>query len=356
MTEASNTAVAMQGKHPIVVYRERFEDRTTEIKNMLPPGISPERFIRACVTAAQLNPEIHACTWQSIWNSAAKACRDGLLPDGVHAAFVPYKSVCSYLPMVRGRMTQFYRSGVIKWVTAMCVYEGEEYKHWIDEHGEHIYHTPSDIYDDKKIVRAYAMATTKEGAVFIAVMPRAEIDKHRSFSRTTRADAPWVMHYAEMSKKTTLHRLSKMVPNAPPIEDDYEDEDSFIETDTRPQLTAVNPNRERGAAAALDAFAASSDDGPAHSDDTRGSVDATSDGDGGRGEAVTDTPLARSTSDQSTATATSNEATKTPVEIAHQRGVDARAAGHQRKALPPEYRAAENDHLAQSWLNGWDGK
>ena len=256
MTDTGYTAVATQ-KHPLMVYAERFDARTEEIKNMLPPGISPERFKRACRTAAQLNPEILGCSWSSIWNSAAKACRDGLLPDGVHAAFVPYKGVCAYLPMVRGRLLQFQQSGAAKWVTAQCVYEGDEFAHYIDEHGEHLRHTPSDVFDDKKIVRAYAMATTKDSAVFIRVMPRAEIDKHRSFSRTKRDDAPWVVHYAEMAKKTVLHGLAKMLPNAPMLEDESYDDD---EEETRPQLAAVNPNRERGAAAALDAFAGSPDE------------------------------------------------------------------------------------------------
>ena len=80
-------------------------------------------------------------------------------------------------------------------------------------------------------------------------MPRAEIDKHRAFSRATREDSPWKQHYAEMAKKTTLIRLSKMLPIAP-IESD-EDEYGYVEDETtRPQLAAVNPNRERGAAAA----------------------------------------------------------------------------------------------------------
>src|SRR3981189_2103650 len=117
MTDTGNTAVAVQGKHPLVVYSERFEARTQEIKNMLPPGISPERFIRAARTAAQLNPDILACSWTSIWNSAVKACREGLLPDGIHAAFVPYKSTCTFLPMVRGRLLRFQQSGAVKWVT-----------------------------------------------------------------------------------------------------------------------------------------------------------------------------------------------------------------------------------------------
>jgi recombination protein RecT len=255
MTDTHATAARQQGKQEIVVYRERFEMREAELKTMLPPGISADRFIRAATTAAQLNPEILACSWKSIWDSTARACRAGLLPDGVHSAFVPYKGTCTFLPMVRGVVSKFYEVGSARWVTANCVYEGDQFEHWIDEHGEHLRHTPSDTFDDKKILRVYAMATTKDGGVFLAVMSRAEVDKHRGFSRTKREDAPWVMHYSEMAKKTVLHRLAKLMPTAPSFEDEPTDEDE----DEPPQLTSVP--RPAGAAAALDMFAGSPDDG-----------------------------------------------------------------------------------------------
>lgn len=350
----TGTAVATQ-KHPLVVYSERFEARTQEIKNMLPPGIPVDRFIRAARTAAQLNPDILACSWSSIWNSAARACREGLLPDGIHSAFVPYKSVCSFLPMVRGRLLQFQQSGAAKWVTAQCVYEGEPFEHWIDEFGEHLKHTPGDVFDEKKIVRAYAMATTKDGAVFIRVMSRAEIDKHRSFSRAK--DGPWFHHYGEMAKKTTLHGLAKMLPNAPIIEDDdvYDESDEIA----RPQLAAINPDRTRGAAAALDAFAGSPTEGMAPPDDSSAS-DATVGEQGGgdqshEGDAVAP---ARTESEGQVATA---DATVRPdpenlIGLAYNRGLEAKAKGHQRKALPPEYRSPERDAEAQAWLKGYDQK
>jgi recombinational DNA repair protein RecT len=225
-------------------------------------------------------------------------------------------------------LLQFQQSGSAKWITANCVYEGDEFQHWIDEHGEHLLHKPGDTFDEKKIVRAYAMASTKDGAVFIRVMPRAEIDKHRSFSRIKRDDSPWLLHYSEMAKKTVLHGLAKTLPNAPVFESDEE-----FEEDARPQLAAVAPDRERGAAAALDAFASSPEGEIGGSDDV-----------GSESAAQPHEPSA-APADASTALAD-----------AKARGADAKKQGHQRKAMPGEYRTPENDALAQSWLEGWDGK
>lgn len=344
MTDTGNTAVAKRPEHPIMVLRSRLEERQSEIKAAL-PGIPPERFIRAVVTAAQINPDILACSWQSVWLACMRACRDGLLPDGVEGALVPYKDKATWIPMYRGLLRKFQESGQYKWINASCVYEGDDFEHWIDEHGEHLRHKPSDTYDDAKIVRVYAIATTKDGGVFITVMPRKEIDKIRKHSRASREDAPWNTFFSEMAKKTALRRLSKMLPTAPL----FEDEDEFIEDEaTSPRLAAVNPDRERGAAAALDAFASSSPEWGDRPDS--GAPDASGETGGGGNTAEIATPASNS-GDTPAADAPEN-----PIAVAHRLGVEAKAKGSPRKALPGEYRAPERDAEAQAWLAGWDGK
>lgn len=46
--------------------------------------------------------------------------------------------------------------------------------------------------------------------------------------------------------------------------------------------------------------------------------------------------------------------TETPIEGAHRRGKEAKAAGHSRKAVPGEFRAAERSAEATAWLAGFD--
>jgi hypothetical protein len=41
--------------------------------------------------------------------------------------------------------------------------------------------------------------------------------------------------------------------------------------------------------------------------------------------------------------------------IAYQRGQEARARGHARKAIPPEYRESTRSREALAWLAGHDG-
>lgn len=212
MTSAEVAPAANKPPPPMVMLRDRLLSRRDELKAAL-GDIPVEAFVRAVVTSAQINPDILACSWSSIWLSCMRACRDGLLLDGVEAALVPYKETASYIPMYQGQLRKFRRSGQFKWITAGLVRKGEEFSHHIDENGEHFLHVPGDDFQ-APIEKIYALATTKDGGVFAAVLAVAEANKIKAMSKATRDDSPWRMWPEEMYKKTALRRLSKMLPSA----------------------------------------------------------------------------------------------------------------------------------------------
>src|SRR5580765_140358 len=197
-------------KPPIVVLRERLEARSNELKNAL-TDVSPEQFIRALITSAQVNPDLQACSFQSIWLACMRACRDNLLPDGREGAIVPYKSTAQWIPMYQGLLKRFRQSGECKWIGADVVREGEVFEHWIDQGGEHFKHVP-DGDEKAAIVKVYAAALTKDGAFYVAVMSISEINKIKAMSKASRDDSPWKVWPGEMMKKTALRRLSKLLP------------------------------------------------------------------------------------------------------------------------------------------------
>lgn len=379
MTDTGTAVAKNEGRHPLVVLRERFEARKDELAKTLPSDISPDRFIRAITTAAQVDPNLLATNWNSLWLACMRACRDGLLPDGREGAIVAYKEKATWIPMYQGLLKKVAPN--MRWVTAAVVYEGEEFQHWMDENGEHLRHVPNDTFDDKKIVRAYAMGQTKNGGTYISVLPLAEIEKIRKMSRASREDAPWKVWFSEMAKKTALRRLSKLLPTEQPLPDD--DEYELEETPgSKPALTVAT--RERGAAAALDLFAGSPE-GDVSQDASPSASGETGGGGGTAGEAAArtapqsataaddvhnDTTNARTSAnpaypggdpaetrtDPPAADGIDSAATGDPLAVAHRRGQEAKAAGHQRKALPTEYRTPDKDEMAQAWLRGHDGK
>jgi recombination protein RecT len=213
-------------KDPYVVLRERLEARKYELESALPDDVKPREFIRAVMTSASINRDILACNWPSIWNACLRACRDGLLPDGVEGALVPFKSQANWIPMYQGLLRRARRSGKIKWIGANLVREGEKFERFVNETGEHLNHVPDDNFL-APVIKVYAAAITTDGGFFIAVMPIAEIEKIKKMSKASRDDAPWKLWEEEMIKKSALRRLTKQLPNSRDLmttEDDPDDE------------------------------------------------------------------------------------------------------------------------------------
>jgi recombination protein RecT len=203
---------APQAQHPIAKLHDQLMSRAKQFELALPPHMAADRFIRVVITACNLNPDLLACDRATLFNSAMRCAQDGLLPDSREAALVPFKNKVQYLPMYGGLLKKFRNSGQFKWVATGIVYEGETYEHWITQDGEHFKHIPGDDNTDKKILRVYALATTKDGGSFIADLPLSDINKRRAMSRATREDAPWKQWTEEMMRKTAIRVLSKLLP------------------------------------------------------------------------------------------------------------------------------------------------
>jgi recombination protein RecT len=342
----ANIVRSTQTVPPIVAVRQRFDERMHEITAALPPDISYAQFLRAAMTSMSLNPDILGCSWQSLWLACLQACRDGLLPDGVEGAIVPYKSRATWVPMYQGLLRRFRRSGHFKWVTAGLARKGERFEHFVDQHGEHFYHEPKENWG-APIERVYALATTKDGGTFVTVMSIEEANGIRQFSKNTRDDAPWKMWPSEMYKKTALKRLSKMLPSARDLMPADEVETPELAEDapaTAPVGALVAARDHRAPAAALSQFAADDEiehqraahAAPGDEADAGGSIAA---------DAPQDAPVPPP----------DHDSLAEALAMAYERGRDWRAKGYARKATPPEYRAHERRPEAVAWQAGFDG-
>lgn len=332
---------------PMVVLRERLQAREGELRAAL-TDITPEQFIRAVMTSVAINPDILACSWPSLWTACMRACRDGLLPDGVDGAIVAYgknNPNAQWIPMYQGLLRRFRRSGQFKWITANVVREGEEFTHYIDENGEHFRHVPSGN-TLAPVIKVYALATTKDGGVFVAVMSKAEVDKIKAMSRATRDDSPWKMWEAEMQKKTVLRRLCKYLPSARDLMPEDDDEPD-MELPPAPQLRSVGQTSSLVAKSVTPTAAS----------------EANGDAQGQAGEAhpsaVDDDPAATD--------ALVNEhlgdvreglpGTGAMVLVdAYERGKTDKTRGVQARAVPPEYREPTRTREALAWQAGHSGQ
>ena len=270
--------------------RNQLETRVEDFKMALPAHISPEKFQRTVLTAAQSNPDLLKADRASLITSCMKAAQDGLLPDGREAAIVTFNTrkkdaqgqwntvtLAQYMPMVFGLRKKILQSGEISAIETNVVYRREvEEGYFVFEAGTEamLRHKPMlDLEDadlaDEHIVAAYSVAVMKDGTKSFEVMRRAEINKVRQTSQTGalgKTDrqgkpippkGPWVDWFAEMARKTVMRRHSKTLPMSGDLIDVEATDEALYARSATGLLAAVDaeppiplpPTREEVAAA-----------------------------------------------------------------------------------------------------------
>ena len=187
-----------------------------QFKMVLPPHVSPEKFIRVLLTAAQDEPRLIEDR-ASFYSAALKCATDGLIPDKREAAIVLFGGKAQYLPMIAGVLKKVRNSGELESITAHVVYDNDEFEYELGDN-ERIVHRPNLTGERGKPKLAYAIAKTKDGGVYREIMSEAQIDDVRKVSRA-KDSGPWAGAFAdEMRRKTVLRRLAKRLPMSTDLE------------------------------------------------------------------------------------------------------------------------------------------
>jgi len=245
-------------RHPLSVLKSQIEQRETEFALALPQHIPPARFVRVIQTAVSNNLDLLKCDRASFFNAALRAAQDGLLPDGREGAIVSFNSkgrtLAQWLPMYQGLLKKVRNSGEFKWMTAQVVYEGDRFRHWIDETGEHFEHNPEGI--SATPVKVYAAVTTQSGGAFVEVMTVAQVRKVQAASRAKSEYGPWAQWWDEMAKKTAFRRLAKRLPLSSDLDDLVRRDDALYDfSEDREDAKASNSRRITNVSAAFEQFA-----------------------------------------------------------------------------------------------------
>ncbi len=215
-----------QNAQPIVAFKSQLDQRMEQFKNALPAHMPPERFARVVLTAVQNNPDLLNADRQALWNACMRAAQDGLLPDGREGAIVIYNTKekgqyvkkAQWMPMVFGIVKKVRNSGQLAMITARVVYDGDQYRYWLDEDGEHILYEPCE-QPNKNVVRVvFACAKTKDGELLVEPLTPSDIEKIRNSSRA-KDNGPWVDWWEEMAKKSAIRRLAKRLPMSSDLDD-----------------------------------------------------------------------------------------------------------------------------------------
>jgi recombination protein RecT len=240
-TTNKGSAVIMK---PIDEFKSSLTKMEGQFKMALPPQIDPQKFIRVVMTAVGNNPELLNANRTTLWAACMKCAADGLLPDGREAALVTFGQDVNYMPMIGGILKKVRNSGELSSITSNIVYKNDVFKYWVDEDGEHIKHEPELFGSRGDAIGVYALAKTKDGAVYIEVMDKAQVLAVKSMSKTKKVWEGAFEH--EMWRKSAIRRLSKRLPMSTDLAGVIEriDEDIDLEKSQTPQETSSSRLKE----------------------------------------------------------------------------------------------------------------
>jgi len=184
-----------------------------ELALALPQHIKAERFMRVALTALGRTPKLQECTTVSFYKCMLDLASLGIEADGRRAHLIPYGKECTLILDYKGKVELMRRSGDVVKIHSDIVCDNDVFEHNKGEISLHNF----DFRDDRgSMIAAYTEVTLKDGSTQSAIMSKKEIDGIRARSKAGKS-GPWVTDYNEMAKKTTLHRVSKLLTLSPEI-------------------------------------------------------------------------------------------------------------------------------------------
>ena len=228
---------------PMQEVRKSLELMAPQFEMALPKQIAPDKFIRVLLTALQNTPDLVQANRQSLYSAAMRCAQDGLLPDGREAALVMFGSDATYMPMVAGILKKVRNSGELASITSQIVHKNDTFRFWIDGSGENLNHEPLMFGDRGPAIGVYALAKTKDGAIYIEVMDQAQVLAVKGMAKTKKV---WEGAFAhEMWRKSAIRRLSKRLPMSTDLEQVITRDDEMYDLDPAAPAPKVDgkPNR-----------------------------------------------------------------------------------------------------------------
>lgn len=264
-TERPQTAPAAQLPSPSN-YRKLAECKTlgeafetqelrARIEGALPKHLHPDTMLHAFVNAVGRQPLLKQCDMRQVLGALMSLTHLGLVPGTVEqeAHLIPFKYTQRWNPKTRkkedgydlqvivgypGYIKLAYQSGFIRDLQTGIYLPGDD---WREVNGtqKELYHSRNLDIDQSEATpkAAYAVVHTVTEGVIYEVMTWHEIlairNRSSAYRRALRAldeakakgwrppptytDAPWVRDERQMARKTTVRRISHVIPKSPDL-------------------------------------------------------------------------------------------------------------------------------------------
>lgn len=205
--KASNKDVEVA---PSVKVAQYFKGLESQIAEVLPKHVSATTLTRIAITEIRTNPKLLDCSLVSLAGAVMKSAQLGLQLGLLgHCYLVPYGTEATFILGYKGMINLARRSGEIKEIYAVCVYETDEFDIEYGLHRE-IKHVPN-FAQQGAFKGAYAVAHFTNGGYHFEYLPNIEIEKRRKRSRAAN-NGPWVTDFEEMAKKTVIRYMFDYLP------------------------------------------------------------------------------------------------------------------------------------------------
>lgn len=162
--------------------------------------------------------KILSCEPQSVLAAVKYCCQAGLEPgygNGTSDVYlIPYSNQLKAQTSYVGEIKLARMSGNFKKIFTKIVYEGDEFRQSVGIDGESFDHVidTSGPRNDASVKLVYAVATTKDGEVYISTMSKDQIDELERKTRKKGMSPAWKDWWQAMAQKTVLRQLLKILP------------------------------------------------------------------------------------------------------------------------------------------------
>lgn len=207
---------------PAAQLRDAIKRSEGQFALALPKHITPDRFMRASLTALNTVPRLQECTQISVLAGLMQAAQLGLEVSDVRgqAYLIPRwdgRDKCmkaTFQLGYRGMIDLAARGGITVDVDEICENDAYDYQRGTKPF---LFHKPT-LGDRGAAIAYYAVATFSDGrpASFV-IMGRSEVEKHRDQFASTRNKegviyGTWVDHFDAMARKTVVRQLLNYLP------------------------------------------------------------------------------------------------------------------------------------------------
>ncbi len=187
------------------------DSRADEIRALLPKYLSAERFF---VLARQIerNPQLRACSPQSIFDCVLKAAQCGLEIGTVdqHAFIIPYGKEAEFQPSYRGMIFRLVQAGVVAHMYADVIRKNDTVEILSGSRRELVHRFA--IGDRGDVIGAYSVATMPNGTTDFELMESKDLEAIEKAALRISGGKPspaWQYFKTEMQKKSVIRRHAK---------------------------------------------------------------------------------------------------------------------------------------------------